>query len=384
MTRLLIQVVPALPPATNGVGDYALAVARVMRREFGLDTLFLVGNEAWQGPEEVAGFGVRKVTSRSAHDLEAALDAARTAGRASSVLLQLSCYGYSRRGCPFWLLQGLKRWRAKQTDARLVTMFHELYASGPPWKSAFWISPAQKIVVAGIARRSDIAVTTAQRYREILERFDPSKRERVEALAIPSTVGEPSSELLDLNSRSRDMVVFGQAGLRTQTYKTQILALRQACQRLGVAEIHDVGPASGGIPDRVGDFQVRMHGRIAFSDLHTLFSNSMAGFLTYPCAYIAKSSVFASYCAHRLVPVVASASDHSRSEADGIECGIHYLSADSKQGYEHLSPNTQSIADAAWKWYQGHSVRSHARTFAGALRNGRWTAGDERSDSEKK
>ena len=46
----MIQIVPALPPSTNGLGDYALEVAGAMRSEFGLDTGFVVGNPEWQGP----------------------------------------------------------------------------------------------------------------------------------------------------------------------------------------------------------------------------------------------------------------------------------------------------------------------------------------------
>lgn len=191
MGRMIIQIVPALPPAASGVGDYALALARVMRRDFGLKTVFVVGSEAWQGSDEVDGFPVRKLASRSADNLEAALDVGESTFGSSSVLLQLSGYGYAVRGCPFWLLQGLKQWRTKQPNSRLVTMFHESYAFGPPWKSAFWLSPAQRMVVAGILRLSDAAVTNIQQHRERLERFDPSKREKITVLAVPSNVGEP-------------------------------------------------------------------------------------------------------------------------------------------------------------------------------------------------
>jgi hypothetical protein len=365
MTRMMIQIVPALPPATNGVGDYALAVACVMRREFGLDTLFVVGNAGWKGPEEVEGFRMRTVAARSALGLEAALGAARSTAGESSVLLQLSGYGYSGRGCPFWLLEGLKRWRARQADARLVTMFHELYASGPPWRSAFWLSPAQRMVVAGIARRSDVAVTNIQRYRERLEGFDSSKRGGIEALAVPSNVGEPL-EPGDLSSRAKNMVVFGLPGSRKRSYESRMAALQRACEQLGITEVHDVGASFDGIPERVGGVPVQKHGVMGASDLSLLLSGSMAGFLDYFPGYLAKSGVFAAYCAHRLIPVTP---DLGRSEADGIEFGIHYYGVAGKQGSEIAPPNPQAIADAAWGWYQGHSLKSHARAFADALGN---------------
>jgi hypothetical protein len=364
---MVIQIVPALPPATNGVGDYALAVARAMRKECGLDTLFVVGNECCNGPEEVEGFGVRRVTARSAEGLESALAAAQKAAGTSRVLLQLSGYGYSRRGCPLWLLQGLKRWRAKQRDARLVTMFHELYASGAPWTSTFWVSPVQKMVVTGIARLSDVALTNTQLHRGRLERLDSSKQGRIGVLAVPSNVGEPL-DAGELGSRANRMVVFGLPGSRKRTYETQMAALQRACEQLGIAEIHDVGEGFGGIPERVGSVPVRKHGVMDTSDLSSLLSGSMAGFITYSPESLAKSGVFASYCAHRLIPVVpAMPASHGRSEPDGIESGTHYHRVDGRQGGEGLKADTQSIADAAWEWYRGHSLKSIAQALAGVL-----------------
>jgi hypothetical protein len=360
----MIQIVPALPPSTNGVGDYALAVARTMRREFGVDTQFVVGNEAWQGPEEVEGFAVRKVAARTAQGLEAALLEVEEA----RVLLQLSGYGYSRRGCPFWLLDGLKRWRGKQTDARLVTMFHELYAWGPPWSSTFWVSPAQRMVAAGIARRSDVAVTNIQRHREALERFDSSKRGSIEVLAIPSNVGEPLA-CGEMGLRARSMVVFGLPGSRKRTYDLRMGALQRACEELGITEVLDVGGTFEGIPERVGRVPVRKHGVLGAAELSLLLAGAMAGFVDYPPRYLGKSGVFAAYCAHRLIPVVPVGADGHLSAADGIECGVHYCGVAGEKGQEFVPSNPQTMADSAWQWYQGHSLKHHARAFTRTLRS---------------
>jgi len=363
----MIQIVPALPPSTNGLGDYALEVAGAMRSEFGLDTGFVVGNPEWQGPEEVAGFKVRKVAARSARDLEETLLEAAQGGE-PRVLLQLSGYGYSGRGCPWWLMQGLRRWRARQSDARLVTMFHELYVEAPPWTTSFWVSPAQRMVVKGIARRSDVAVTNIQRYRDRLERFDPSKRGGVGTLAVPSNVGEPL-EPGELGRRARSMVVFGQPGSRMRCYATQKAAMQRACELLGISEVHDVGESMDGIPERVGDLRVRRHGVLSGAELSLLLAECVAGFVTYPRAFLAKSGVFAAYCSHRMIPVLPVMPGDTRPDADGIAGGVHYLSVAGKQAGEVAAEHAQAIADAAWNWYQGHGVKSHARAFAAALRS---------------
>lgn len=362
---MLIQIVPSLPPVINGVGDYALTLAHLLRQDFGLDTQFLVGNDKWQGPEILDNFRVSKLPSRSARDLEVLLDSLRTTTDSSSVLLHLSVYGYALRGCPFWLLDGLKRFKSKRPDSRLVTMFHELYAFGPPWSSAFWLSLAQQKICAGVSQLSDAAVTNLCRYRDRIERFDSTKRQRIPVLAIPSNVGEPLVPV-DLDSRCKSMIVFGQPPLRNRTYKTQMSALQQACQRLGITEIHDVGAPIDGLPERVGNVRITKHGQMDASDLSSLLSNSVAGFLDYYPGYLAKSGVFAAYCAHRLTPV---APIDNRSDADGIASGIHYYSVQDNTGAALGSPNAQSIADAAWNWYQGHSLNSHAITFAEILQN---------------
>jgi hypothetical protein len=359
MGRTLIQIVPSLPPATNGVGDYALTLACVLREEFGINTEFVVGNDQWQGPERVEGFRARRVAARSSRDLEQILEPIRSSSEAQSVLLQLSIYGYAARGCPLWLLDGLKRWKSKQKGSQLITMFHELYAFGPPWKSAFWVSPAQRMVIGGLARLSEHAASNTRLACERLEIFDPSKRQRIPVLAIPSGVGEPEAAC-ELVARERSMVVFGQAPLRKRAYGAQFQALQQACLDLGITCIHDAGASFDGIPERVGDVPVIRHGLMTASELSQLLAKSLGGFIDYPGGCLAKSSVFGSYVAHRMVPVVAS---DNRSEADGLLRGTHYYCVEDRKEPESL-PKLQSIADAAWNWYQGHSLRCHARAFA--------------------
>jgi hypothetical protein len=357
---MLIQIVPALPPIANGVGDYGLTLACEMRRQSGVDTLLVVANERWEGPEQVEGFAARRLAARSAENLADVLCAASDGVGRPGVLLQLSVYGYSRRGCPFWLLEGLRRWKRKNPDGQLMTMFHELYATAPPWKSTFWVSPAQQMVVGGIARLSDVAVTNIQRYCDRLERFDPSKKGKIALLATPSSVGEPIAPS-ELGARAKILVVFGLPPSRKRAYGTRLAELQRACEQFGIEEVHDVGPLYEGIPERIGPVPVRKHGRMEGGDLNALLSQSMAGFVGYFPEYMGKSAVLAAYCAHRMLVVVP---EDGRSEADGVRCGIHYYNVGAPDG---AAPEPQTIADAAWNWYQAHSLRSHARTFAGAL-----------------
>ena len=45
--------VPRLPPAIDGVGDYALNLARQLRKDFNIQTHFIVGNSTWKCAENL-------------------------------------------------------------------------------------------------------------------------------------------------------------------------------------------------------------------------------------------------------------------------------------------------------------------------------------------
>jgi hypothetical protein len=52
----ILQIVPRLPPAIDGVGDYALNLARQLRQDFSIHTHFLVCDPNWNGKTELEGF----------------------------------------------------------------------------------------------------------------------------------------------------------------------------------------------------------------------------------------------------------------------------------------------------------------------------------------
>ncbi|MFM6307537.1 MAG: glycosyltransferase family 1 protein, partial [Dolichospermum sp.] len=103
----IIAIVPRLPPAIDGVGDYALNLARQLRKEFNIHTHFIVGNSTWKGASEIEGFTVSQITDNSASTLVTLLS---SNDKYSSILLHYVGYGYAQRGCPVWLVQGLEHW----------------------------------------------------------------------------------------------------------------------------------------------------------------------------------------------------------------------------------------------------------------------------------
>ena len=145
---VVISLVPRLPPAIDGLGDYAFLLAHQQHQDFGIQTNFIVGDPAWTAGSELGSFLVSQLSQRSAANLYALLAQQST----STVILHYVGYGYAKRGCPGWLVKGLSEWKASSPKKRLITMFHEVAASGSPWTSAFWLSGLQHQLAKVISR----------------------------------------------------------------------------------------------------------------------------------------------------------------------------------------------------------------------------------------
>ena len=356
----VLQVVPQLPPSISGVEDYALNLARQLWKDYEIETCFIVGDPHWQRVTEIENFSVQLV-ERSAEALFLLLS--NNSNQFSDpipVLLHYVSYGYANRGCPVWLVEGLERWKANTVNSRLVTMFHEVYASGAPWTSAFWLSGQQKNLAARLAQSSDRCLTSKQLYAEILSELSQGKQTEILIIPVFSSIGEPA-QVPPLAERLQRLVVFGGRGRRLRVYRESWKELSHACQRLGIEKILDIGPSTGLTLSSVNTVPVVEMGQMSAPEISGIMSNSLAGFFNYHPEYLAKSSIFAAYCAHGLLPV--SPRSHALP-VDGIKAGKHYWIADDRTtGLKDLV-EVQAIADNAYTWYQTHNLSVQANNFA--------------------
>ena len=356
----IISIVPRLPPAVDGLGDYGLNLARQLRQDFGLVTDFIVGDPTWVGEASVEGFAVKQVARQSSAAL---LDLLPNESHShATVFLHYVGYGYAKRGCPVWLVEGLERWRRAASNRRLVTMFHELYANGPIWTSAFWTSSLQRNLATRLAFLSDHCFTSKQGYAEILYRLSQGKHAKIPALPVFSNVGEPDY-VPPFVERSRRLVVFGSRGPRSRVYERSRLALERTCRELEIEEIVDIGPSLGFEIEPINGTSVTCLGVKTTQEISSLLSSSVAGFFDYPTEFLAKSTIFAAYCAHRVIPVGVF---YEGKNVDGLEAGKHYWLGDRHQGSMSLSVG-QVVADNAYAWYQNHNLSTNARAFATCL-----------------
>jgi hypothetical protein len=284
----------------------------------------------------------------------------------------LSGYGYSADGAPTLLAEALESVRA---DARLrvAVYFHELFATGVPWKSAFWYSQRQKRAVRRIAEACDLLVTNTRSYVDWLTRETvPQSASPIRCLPVFSHVGEVEQHI-SLTDRDPMVAVFGLGATRQNAYR-ELSALGTMLHQLGIQEILDIGPDFEA-PGKVHGIPVRRMEVLAAAEIATQFSRSTFGFLAYPHTRLAKSGVFAGYCAHGVIPLIAR---HFPGQVDGLEDGVQVLSPRAAAAAQ--ASDLEACSVAAWRWYSGHRLHDHAAVYARWMDESIYEPEDEPAD----
>lgn len=349
-SRQLTTIVPRLPPAIDGLGDYGLSLAKQLYQDYDLTTEFLVGDPDWIDESTIEEFAVEQVDAQLVSSLSKCLT------HRSTVLLHYVGYGYAKRGCPSWLVNGLERWKLSGSNRCLITMFHELYANGPIWTSAFWTSPLQKNLTTRLACLSDYCITNRRAYAKVLHQLSQAKHTNILSLPVFSTVGEPSAPK-PLHNRPRRLVVFGGQGARSRVYQQSRAALERTCHELQIEEILDIGPPL--------NFQIQPFSKTLLTclgirpkqEVSELLSSSVVGFFNYPNEFLAKSTIFAAYCAHGMLAIGHTSRGQ---DTDSLKFDKHYWLVEQQPRKMNLETG-QVVADNAFEWYQNHRlvIQSH-------------------------
>jgi hypothetical protein len=395
----IIQIVPRLPPAIDGVGDYAYLLAQQLRKGPEIQTRFLVcGAKSDEQPSTPAplpedegscvdGFSVYRLRERSAAELARVLS---RPGMPRTALLQYVGYGYEKRGCPLWLERGLRAWKrgtltpvpssgrrgqttgAKQSSPpaplpegegrrHLVTMFHELYASGPPWRSSFWTSPLQRWAVRCLVRLSDRCFTNRAVSAGRLASMGKHPAGSIRVLPVLSNLGESPCPL-PLAARKPQMVLYDNFGRNPRTRSLAASLIRRACERMGIERLVLLGRGDTAEWLTTG-LEVECVGVAAPEVASRLLAESRAGCLDYFDGYLGKSGIFAAYSAHALLPLLLF---DNHSEADGLQINRHFWAAAALPD-ETSTRAQQEVATQARRWYDAHGAAAAAQAYAEAL-----------------
>ena len=331
-----------VPEALGGIRDYAENIRRVWSQS-GIECRILA-------------LAQRAVTTAP---LWSQLDEPQAGGlRPICLVVHYSGYGYAPRGLCGWLNQELAAAREHfGPRLRIVVMFHELYASGPPWRSAFWLQGRQERIAAQLAGLCDVALTNTGAHARWLDKHLACGGP-VAVWPVFSNVGEPLS-LVPHGARARRLVVFGSESTRRRALQQVHRHLSQLAD-LGIDELVEVGAGSG-----VGNWPppLRAHfaGRLDEGALGDLLAQSAFGLIEYPLHCMGKSTVFAAYAAHGCVILNAGT---SRDAADGVTPGEHFLSLDPRRRGVPNAEELSRIALNAKGWYDQHTLAVQTAALA--------------------
>jgi hypothetical protein len=339
----------------DGVADFALALARALRAAGGLNSVFLSGTPSVNALPVEDDWRTVCVPKRQAQILADTVQLLSAESNACAVVLHFSGYGYQKRGVPLWLPQGLRIWSRRAGRVPLLTIFHELYATGRPWQSAFWLSPLQKQIVRSILNLSSAAITPTDLYRERLSKWRDGSAARITAMPVFSNVGEAGCGLAPC-TRTATAVVFGLAGVEDRLFSIYRRDMERIVAALGIEKVFDVGPRFSSVPDTLAGEPVISKGVLPQAAVSELLQRARFGFVAYPLDFIGKSGVFAAYAAHGVVPIVLS---QKQGAFDGLQPSEHFLDGlrlRRRVSAEHLA----SIQKKLFSWYTSHSLKVQA------------------------
>jgi hypothetical protein len=331
------------------VSDQSVLLAGGLENEYSIKPAFVVLNS-----RESSGVSWPVVHCSPSQLLECCLQL--TGGLPGAMLVHLSGYGYSRDGAPTLLAEALAGVRASGSF-RTAVYFHELFATGLPWRKAFWFSRRQQRAVKRIAEGADLLVTSTRHHAGWLESIATRRSKiAVQSLPVISAAGE-AQQPAPLADREPVLAVFGLPGSRIRAYK-ELSASGAMLQTLAIREIFDIG-AEFDAPAAQNGIPVKRMGVQPAENLATLFSRVQFGFVPHAPNSLAKSSIFASFSSQGTIPVLAKS---FFGEVDGLQDGVHAISpataaAVRQSGFANCSR-------AVWEWYTAHRLRVHTEFYA--------------------
>ena len=357
----VLQIVPHLPGTFDGVGDYALGLSRALAADHGLITTFLVA-------------GKTSVSSKDDFAVISGLDcaAAELARAHEHVILHYVNYGYQPRGVPFRLRAFVKQLR-RLLHGNWVTTFHELYASGPPWTSAYWLRPFQTAIARDLIEASSSCVVSNPPIEAAIHARDP--RKRVFTIPVMSNFGEP--ELIDFAGRSpRRWVICGGTALIARSLRLfeqlrPLIPPAFAPQHLDIVGGRADAQIAAAIDRLRRDLTVHHNPEVIVDLASEILRQAAFGFLDYFGAgtvwpgMVLKSTAFAALCAHGVIPIMSHREAAITVAGDALP-GPFYLTPSAVDFPR--SDDLPAVSRRCCEWYRAHAhSRQAARIYAEAL-----------------
>lgn len=200
----VVFILPQLPPAHCGLGDYSMILLGHMRMD--------------PPPRILVMHGAAE--TRAAHP---ELDVQHLPGsqdellvllrelQAKRVFVQYVAQGFQSRGCPLWFLGALRKWRMQTADACLVMMCQELWFEPAVWKPDWLLQKFHRRALRQLAGKVDRLFVSTESFHE---RMDGTiAPDRLQVLVNPATIPLAGSPLKAEREEGL-IVLFGRQGSR--------------------------------------------------------------------------------------------------------------------------------------------------------------------------
>lgn len=353
----ILQILPRALSGRDGVGDYARTLAANLERHHGLTTAFVSKGE-----------GSHLVFPMRAGPGEQRLD------HYTAIVLHYVNYGYSRRGVPLWLPPVLRRLQ-RASGVRQITVFHELYASGSWRQSAFWLRPLQVRVARAIAAISDVCVVSSEVARQQLESLVAEIRIIVHPVF--SNLGEPVLSPAEIAGRDpHRWIICGGTELIERSLRSFLPAAFLIPERFAPRELFVVGGSdNSGVRQTLnGEKKIRSHyyPQVEAKIASEILAGCAFGWMDYfhhpdvPMPVILKSTAFAAYCAHGVIPVLPHSGSVIGLGGDALP-GPFFVALSAQN--LPLESERAAAAQLIHSWYGRNASSSHlAASIAAAIR----------------
>jgi hypothetical protein len=334
----ILTLVPTLPPTINGLGDYAYLLAKSLKGIYSLDTIFLNSDHKYINTY-LDGFSIeifKDKNSKTFRDLLISYNP-------NVLIINYVGYAYSKHGIPFWLTKALIQWKRTKADCTIITIFHELYASGLPWQKSFYLNFLQKSIAYKLFNLSNHVITNTEITFDILKKIDSEKS--IYFIPVFSNITR-CKQLKEFKARDNNLIIFGSAALRSKLFRN-ILLMTEWVEKLKIDKIIEIGPSRAEGVNSINGIPIFNSGVLSDSDISVILNNSKYGMLDYPTHLLSKSGVFGAYASHGVVPIIINGDNRGESL---LQNGKHFL----LQINESIMAN--EVSSNLTSWYESHNV----------------------------
>jgi len=345
---VILQIVPRAPGGRDGVGDYARTLAVCLERINGCKTTFVSA-----APSAALKTGGLEVLSPLS-----GISAEQWRHHPwMAIVLHYVNYGYHRRGVPCWL-PGKLRHLQRLCPGRLITIFHELYASGSWWQSAFWLRSTQMRITRAIARLSDLSIVSSDVLCEQLHCLAPNALILVRPVF--SNFGEPVLAPEQIVSRDpHRWVICGGTELIERSLRSLLNRRQSVSEPFAPRELFVVGGADRSAICKTltdnSDIAAHYLPNVDVAIASGILMSCAFGWIDYferadvPTAAILKSTTFAAYCAHGVIPIFPCEGSRIALHGDALPGPFFVTEADH---YLPKDVERPAIAVRTYEWYR--------------------------------